>query len=115
MPEAEYKLTYPVEVEYLGGTKETIQFPRMSSDAFLAAMSTIETTSGLFHIKITYNIIKFMVPGLLKLLTVASGNKLVKKVMAMEKDNFDLGELLEPVPDSQDGKSETQESKSASS
>lgn len=112
MTEAEYKLTYPVEVEYLGGKKETIQFPRMSSDAFLAAMSELTTTDGLFHIKITYGVVKFMVPGLLKLLTVKSGNKLVKKVMEMEKDNFDLGELLEPDPD---GKSERPESSPASS
>lgn len=112
MSDTEYKLTYPVEVEYLGGKKETIQFPRMSSDAFLAAMSEIETTGGLFHIKITYGVIKFMVPGLLKLMTPASGNKLVKIVMRMEKDNFDLGELLEPDPD---GKSGTPESSPASS
>lgn len=110
MSNNDYKLTYPVDVEYMDGKKETIQFPRMSSDAFLAAMSEIDSTEGLFHIKITYLIVKSMVPGLLRTLKPKSGNALVKKVMVIEKDNFDLGELLEPIPDSQDGKSETTES-----
>ena len=111
MPETktEWKPTYPVEVEYLDGTKGTIDFPRMSSEVFFDVVSEIDATTGVFEIKIINQIIKRMVPGLFSKITPKSGMVVVKKVMEVEKDNFDLGEVLEPVPTAADGTSESQD------
>ena len=117
MPETktEYKSTYPVEVRYLHGITKMIDMPRMSSEVFFDVISEIDTTTGIFEIKIAHQIIRKMVPGLLDKMTVKSGITLVKKIMEVEKDNFDLGELLEPVPTEPDGTSENPESSPASS
>ncbi len=119
MPESEtkteWKPTYPVEVEYLDGTKETIDFPRMSSEVFFEGFSHVQMVTGVFEVDLARQIVRAMVPGLLDKMKVKSGISLVLMVLRKEKDNFELGELMEPVPAKTDGTSESQDDSPASS
>ncbi len=112
---AEYKNTYPVEVEYLDGTTEIIEMPRMSSDVFFEGFSHVQMATGVFEVDLARQIVKAMTPGLLAKMKVKSGISLVLLVLEKEKDNFQLGELLEPIPTEPDGKSESQDDSPASS
>lgn len=113
MSDQEYKNTYPVDVEYMDGTKETIQFPRISSEVFFDVMSEINLGTGILEIKLFNMVVKQMAPGLLAKITIKSALNLAKKFGEMEKET--LGEVLEPVPETTDGKSESQDELDASS
>ena len=113
---SEHKTTYPVEVEYLDGTKETIEFPRISSESFfdayvdpkfVAAQNVSPEASMMMLIKALIN---GAVPGLLSKVTVASGMTLLNTVAENEAGALSLGEAPGTVQKKATGRSKTKKS-----
>lgn len=90
----DYKSTYPVEVEYLNGTKETIEFPRISSGAFFDAFTNPKVTEALKEgsdtsmLVLIRELVEVSTPGLLNQITIQSGMTLLAKVADIEAETL---------------------------
>jgi len=113
---SEHKTTYPIEVEYLDGTKETIEFPRISSEAFfdayvdpkfVKAQSVSSEASMMMLIKALIN---NTVPGLMSKITVASGMELLNVVAEKEAGTLTMGEAQKTATKKVSGRSKTKKS-----